>query len=206
MVSALPGFGGHVPEAIERIIPDAELTKTADWSGFSGNLSGDALLQPADPHFVDLGTKYYKLLIEEFGTDHMFQMDTFNEMQPSYTNMTLLRESNAAVYRAMVNADPEGVYIMQGWLFHESTWACVRMCGVWALAFAVALTFAKHAHENPYPAPIFVHFRFTLTRIVTLGTCTFSLIHCTLPFSRVLDKRAHQGVSVWCSPGKNAHP
>ena len=124
MVSALPGFGGHVPEAIERIIPDAELTKTADWSGFSGNLSGDALLQPADPHFVDLGTKYYKLLIEEFGTDHMFQMDTFNEMQPSYTNMTLLRESNAAVYRAMVNADPEGVYIMQGWLFHGGTYVC----------------------------------------------------------------------------------
>ncbi|EGD83338.1 lysosomal alpha-N-acetyl glucosaminidase [Salpingoeca rosetta] len=122
MVSALPGFAGHVPTAIKRIFPHANLTQTAGWANFNSTYSDVSLLQPTDPLFLQLGTKFYKMLIKAFGTDHVFQMDTYNEMQPSFTNMTLLAESNRVVYQAMANADPEAVYLMQGWLFHESYW------------------------------------------------------------------------------------
>lgn len=120
MISALPGFAGHVPATISRIYPNISLTRTRNWSRFNDTYSGLSLLDPTDPLFSKLGRKYYELLIKEFGTDHVFQMDTYNEMPPKTTNLTLLMKTNRAIYDTMIDADEHAVYLMQGWLFHES--------------------------------------------------------------------------------------
>ena len=48
----------------------------------------------------------------------MFNMDTYNEMSPSSTDLDFLADTNLAIYTAMASVDPDGIFLMQGWLFH----------------------------------------------------------------------------------------
>ena len=120
MINVLPGFAGHVPAGLARIYPNASYTRTAGWGNFNSTYSDDYLLEATDPLFVELGEKYYMMLISEFGTDHVYNADTYNEMNPSSTNLTFLADTNKAIYQAMANADKDAVFLMQGWLFHSS--------------------------------------------------------------------------------------
>ena len=119
MINVLPGFAGHVPAGLLRIYPNASYTRSAEWGHFGTTYSEDYLLEPTDKLFVNLGKKYYEILIGEYGTDHIFNADTYNEMQPSSTDLTFLKESNEAIYNAMTSADSDAVFLMQGWLFRN---------------------------------------------------------------------------------------
>ena len=119
MINVLPGFAGHVPKALKRVFPFANLTRNADWNNFGTNNSEDYLLEPSDPLFLILGKKYYELIIAEYGTDHVFNMDTYNEMNPSSTDLDFLADTNEAIYITMDSIDPGGIFLMQGWLFRS---------------------------------------------------------------------------------------
>ena len=125
MLNVLPGFSGHVPSGIKKIYPNASLVRNAEWGGFNQTYSEDYLLEPTDPLFQKLGTMFYQLLISQFGTDHMYNTDTYNEMDPSSTNLTFLADTNKAIYDAMVAVDKEAVFVMQGWLFHSGINKCL---------------------------------------------------------------------------------
>ena len=45
-----------------------------------------------------------------------------NEMEPKESDDAFLNASSAAVYAAMSGADPDAIWLMQGWLFHETFW------------------------------------------------------------------------------------
>ena len=76
--------------------------------------------------------------IKEFGTDHLYNCDTFNEMDPSSKNPDYIKQSARAIFQvvifgmsepiqrrqlislciqAMESEDSKAVWIMQGWLF-----------------------------------------------------------------------------------------
>lgn len=80
---------------------DANVTKSHPWNGFNSSYTGDILLEPTDPLFQTLGTAFYKTLIQTYGTDHFYNSDTFNEMDPSSHDPAYLAASNKAVYTAM---------------------------------------------------------------------------------------------------------
>lgn len=119
MSNALPGFSGHVPEGLKRVFPNAKLIRSAGWGNFNETYSQDYLLEPTDPLFMTLGTQFYQLLIAEYGTDHIYNADTYNEMNPSSTDLDFLADTNKAIYDAMAGVDKEAVFLMQGWLFHS---------------------------------------------------------------------------------------
>ena len=159
MTNVLPGFAGHVPAGIKRVYPNANLTKTADWGNFNSTYSGDYLLEPTDPLFTQLGTKYYQVLIGEFGTDHVFNADTYNEMNPSSADLTFLADTNSAIYKAMAGADKDAVFLMQGWLFH-SGWEGWKGWkggkggnegGIWDFTCSKYAHTHKHKHTALYP-------------------------------------------------------
>ena len=120
MINVLPGFAGHVPNALKLRFPNAKFIKNANWGHFNKTYSGDYLLEPTDPLFLELGKKFYQTLIDEYGTNHMFNSDTYNEMQPSSRDRSFLADTNKAIYDAMAAVDPEGIFVMQGWLFLNS--------------------------------------------------------------------------------------
>ncbi len=51
------------------------------------------------------------------GTDHVYNGDTFNEMQPKTSSTTYLAQASKAVHEAMASADEKAIWLMQGWLF-----------------------------------------------------------------------------------------
>ena len=120
MINILPGFAGHIPSALTRVYPNASVTHSAEWNRFGSNYSKDAFLQPDDPLFVKLGQKYYETLIGEYGTDHYYNADSFNEMDPSSNDDNFLATTNEKIYEAMASVDSQAVYLMQGWLFRFS--------------------------------------------------------------------------------------
>ena len=121
MIPVLPGFSGIVPGGLKRVFPSANLTRSSNWNRFGWIYSENYYLEPTDPHFKVLGTAFYKLLISEFGTDHVYNTDTYNEMDPSSADLEFLADTNQAIYQAMVAVDPQAVFMMQGWLFHYSS-------------------------------------------------------------------------------------
>lgn len=134
MVNVLPGFAGHIPAALSFQFLNSSYIQSKQWNKFGPQYTNDFLLEPTDPLFQTVGANYYKLLIDEFGTDHVYNCDTYNEMDPSSANPTFLADTNKAIYDAMTAVDEEAVFVMQGWLFHYSSKCCSgSLCtGAWA--------------------------------------------------------------------------
>ena len=113
MKPVLPAFSGHVPAALKRIFPSAKISRCHSWGGFAGTY----VLDPLDPLFVKIGAAFLKAQQAQFGTDHLYASDTFNEMHPPSTAPKYLARISSAVYRSMASADPKATWVMQGWMF-----------------------------------------------------------------------------------------
>jgi len=117
MKPVLPAFTGHVPPAMKDKYPMAALKKTNWGAGF-----GDVyILDPNDPLFTAIGTQYLQQQRSEFGTDHFYSADTFNENVPPTKDSTFLDDMSKKVFQSMAGADPAAVWVMQGWMFHYNS-------------------------------------------------------------------------------------
>lgn len=76
-------------------------TRLGGWSHFDCTYSCSYLLDPEDPMFQVIGTLFLKELIKEFGTDHIYSADTFNEMSPLSSDPAYLSRVSNAVFRSM---------------------------------------------------------------------------------------------------------
>ncbi|KAM6175280.1 alpha-N-acetylglucosaminidase [Erethizon dorsatum] len=119
MTPVLPAFAGHVPKAIARVFPQANVTQLGSWGHFNCSYSCSFLLAPGDPLFPLIGSLFLRELSREFDTDHIYGADTFNEMQPPSSDPAYLAAATAAVFEAMAAVDPDSVWLLQGWLFQH---------------------------------------------------------------------------------------
>lgn len=117
MTPVLPGFAGHVPMAITKLYPNVKISRLGDWGHFNQTYCCTYLLDFQELLFQSIGTAFIKEMQSEFGVDHVYNADSFNEMDPSSNDTDYIRSAGKAVYNAMVTADPKAVWLMQGWLF-----------------------------------------------------------------------------------------
>nr|XP_034181027.1 alpha-N-acetylglucosaminidase [Osmia lignaria] len=117
MTPVLPAFAGHVPRAFPRLFPKANVTKLSSWNQFSDKYCCPYLLTPTDPLFQQIGQQFLKTYIEEFGTDHVYNCDTFNENEPYTSELKFLKNVGHSIFAAMNSVDPNAIWLMQGWLF-----------------------------------------------------------------------------------------
>lgn len=116
MTPILQGFTGHVPVALKEKFPQAKFRRLPKWCGFPGT----TFVDPQDPLFVEVGKVFVEEQTRQFGTDHYYSSDTFIEMSPPSNDPAFLADMGRAVYAAMKAADPQAVWIMQGWIFHNN--------------------------------------------------------------------------------------
>ncbi|XP_041938265.1 alpha-N-acetylglucosaminidase [Alosa sapidissima] len=138
MMPVLPAFSGIVPPGITRLYPKSNVTKLNPWSHFNCTYSCAYLLDPRDPLFLRIGGLFLSQMVEQFGTDHIYSADTFNEMTPSSSDPAYLSSVSHAVFNTMTSVDPQAVWLMQGWLFVSDT-AFWRPAQVKALLHGVPL-------------------------------------------------------------------
>ncbi|MEQ8473690.1 MAG: alpha-N-acetylglucosaminidase [Marinoscillum sp.] len=128
MTPVLPAFTGHVPASFKQFFPAANLKKT-NW----GNGFGDTyILDANDPLFAEIGKKFLEMQKEIYGTDHLYTADTFNENEPPSDDPEYLGELSAKVFEGMKSADPDAIWVMQGWLFysHRDFWKAPQIKGL----------------------------------------------------------------------------
>jgi alpha-N-acetylglucosaminidase len=125
MKPVLGAFSGHVPSTFAMLFPDANVTKSPSWARFKqdGPWGGVSLLDPNDKYFREIGTKFIALQAATYGTDHIYNTDTYNEMNPPSADLQYLKGAAKSVFKGMTIADPLAVWLMQGWTFQEDFWA-----------------------------------------------------------------------------------
>ncbi|XP_023004465.1 alpha-N-acetylglucosaminidase [Cucurbita maxima] len=124
MTPVLPSFSGNVPAALTKRFPSADITRLGNWNSINADPSTCCtyLLNPSDPLFVKIGEAFIRQQIKEYGdvTD-IYNCDTFNENTPPTNDTSYISSLGASVYKAMVKADKDAVWLMQGWLFYSDS-------------------------------------------------------------------------------------
>lgn len=112
-----PGFAGFVPQALKRLYPDVNIVET-HWAGFK-----NWMLDPKQELFTKIGTMFIQEWEKEFGKNDYYLIDSFNEMEipfppkGSQERYDLLADYGNNVYTSLKNANPDAVWVMQGWMF-----------------------------------------------------------------------------------------
>jgi len=112
------GFAGFVPKGIARIYPKCTLHGTA-WGGFPPESQSVALM-PDDPLFAEIMKRYITQWKATFGEARYFLVDSFNEMELPKTGKPateLLATYGRRTFEAITGADPNAVWVLQGWMF-----------------------------------------------------------------------------------------
>lgn len=123
MVPALPAFAGHVPEELTKQFPAAKFTRSPNWGSFSDEFCCVYMLDAMDPLYLEIGKAFIeeqKKLYYDVTSTSLYQCDTYNEMDPDFTDLERLRAASGAVIKSMTAADPNAVWLMQGWLFVDA--------------------------------------------------------------------------------------
>ncbi|XP_001865888.2 alpha-N-acetylglucosaminidase [Culex quinquefasciatus] len=116
MILALPAFAGHLPVQFKAMFPQAKLNPVEVWNGFPAQYASPLFLDPVDPLFQKIGSKFVAKAIARYGTDHIYFSDPFNEIQPRSESARYLASAAAGIYQAMVDVDPLAVWLLQGWM------------------------------------------------------------------------------------------
>lgn len=112
MTPVLQGFTGHVPEVLVKKFPEMKAHRI-NWEGRFTTW----MLDPTDPLFQKLGTAWIEEQTKLFGTDHLYAADSFIEMDPPSGDLNYLGAAGRAIYNGMAKADPQAVWLLQGWTF-----------------------------------------------------------------------------------------
>ncbi|CAL1694792.1 unnamed protein product [Somion occarium] len=122
MTPVLPSFTGFVPRALATHYPNASIVTGGQWSGFESNLTDVSFLEPFDPLFAELQKSFILKQQAAYGNvSHVYTLDQYNENDPFSGDISYLRNVSSNTFSSLRAADPEAVWLMQGWLFFSSS-------------------------------------------------------------------------------------
>ncbi|KAK8159875.1 putative alpha-N-acetylglucosaminidase [Phyllosticta citribraziliensis] len=122
MTPVLPSFTGFVPRAISRVLPNATIVNGSQWNGFAPEYTNVTFLEPFDEAFTTLQKSFIEKQANVYGNvSHIYTMDQYNENDPYSGDLDYLRNVTYNTWKAFKAADPEAIWMMQGWLFYSNS-------------------------------------------------------------------------------------
>lgn len=118
MKPVLPAFAGHVPYELLRVYPNAKISRLSEWGGFGPEYRA-SFLDPMDPLFSKIQKAYLEEQEKQFGTDHIYGIDPFNEVDPPSWEPEYLQRVGKAIYKTLADVDNEAVWLQMTWLFYH---------------------------------------------------------------------------------------
>ena len=127
MTAIVPAFAGHVPEAFMRLYPNAR-TSTLLWGGETSpglpRESRSFLLHASEAElYREIGRRFITEYKNEYGSGEYYLADPFNELSVPQVGPARYSELQAFarnIYNGIEAGDPNGKWVMQGWLFANS--------------------------------------------------------------------------------------
>lgn len=128
MKPVLPAFAGHVPGALKRIFPEANIQNLGKWAGFAEEYRCH-FLNPEEALFATIQKQYIKEQTRLFGTDHIYGVDPFNEVDPPSWEPEYLSKVSADMYHTLTAADPKAEWMQMTWMFYfdRKDWTTPRV-------------------------------------------------------------------------------
>lgn len=117
MTPVYQGFAGFVPKAVKEHYPEVDMM-TTKWSGHESYM-----LSPVDSLFSVIGTEFIREWEKEFGKGKYYLIDSFNELdipfgeKGSQERHDKLQHYGKTIYNTLAAANPDAVWVMQGWMF-----------------------------------------------------------------------------------------
>jgi len=122
MEPIVPAFSGFVPAAYKHLYPDTRLLDVKGWCNFPDSCQS-YLLPPGSSDFTNIGKKFIEEYQRTYGKVHYYLADLFNENEApvsAATKQSELADFGKSVFDAINAGDPEGTWVMQGWLFYNN--------------------------------------------------------------------------------------
>lgn len=120
MTPIAPAFSGFVPEGFKRLYPQAQ-TFTMLWDSDMPREAKTFILHPGEKDlYREIGKRFIREYKEEFGPVEYYLADTFNELTVPVSaehRYEELAQFARTVYDSILAGDPNGKWVMQGWLF-----------------------------------------------------------------------------------------
>lgn len=117
MRPVLSGFSGHIPQYIADAYPAAKIKKNAQWHGFESTY----FLDPSEPLFAQIQQKFIEKQTALYGTDHLYAVDPFNEMDPQSWIGDYLMKTAYSIYESLAQADSCAKWVQSGWMFYRQS-------------------------------------------------------------------------------------
>ncbi len=125
MTPVLPAFAGHVPKRFAEMHPEADIQQLSAWCGFEPTY----FLNSADPLFAKIQKSFMDKEIALFGTDHIYGVDPFNEMDPPSWEPDYLANVARNIYTSLQQSDHQARWLQMTWVFYykRKSWTPERL-------------------------------------------------------------------------------
>ena len=122
MRPVLPGFNGHIPGELSDVLKTELKTSGTSWCNFAEECHC-TFLNPSDPHFTEIQKAYIEEQTAMYGTDHIYSLDAFNELDLPATDAETMAGISRRIYNSLEAADPEAKWVQMAWMFLSSIWS-----------------------------------------------------------------------------------
>ncbi len=117
MRPVLPAFAGHVPGALRDLFPDADIQALGSWAGFDEQYR-TYFLNSEDPLYGRIQRMFLEEQTRLFGTDHIYGIDPFNEVDPPSFEPDYLNKVTRHIYESLTAVDPEAEWLQMAWFLY----------------------------------------------------------------------------------------
>lgn len=125
MTPVLPAFAGHVPQQITELYPQADIKQLSPWCGFAPTY----FMNSTDSLFAVIQKKYLQKQTALYGTDHIYGLDPFNEMDPPSWEPDYLASVSKNIYESLRQVDADAQWLQMSWVFYykRAQWTPERL-------------------------------------------------------------------------------
>ena len=128
MQPVLPAFAGHVPAALKRVYPNIKTSRVSEWGGFADQYRC-TFLNPMDSLYAIIQKEYLTEQTRLYGTNHIYGIDPFNEIDPPSWDTDSLGMMAKHIYESVAAVDPKAIWLQMTWLFYADIkhWTTARI-------------------------------------------------------------------------------
>ena len=119
MTPVLPAFSGHVPGELKDLYPEAHIHQMSQWGGYDDRYRSH-FIEPMDSLYGVIQKKFLQKQTEMYGTDHIYGIDPFNEVDSPDWNEEFLTNVARRIYGSIAEVDPEATWLQMTWMFYHS--------------------------------------------------------------------------------------
>jgi alpha-N-acetylglucosaminidase len=117
MRPVLPAFAGHVPGALRELFPNADIQALGSWAGFDDQYR-TCFLNSEDPLYSRIQRMFLEEQTRLFGTDHIYGIDPFNEVDPPSFEPEYLNKVSQHIYESLTAVDPDAEWLQMAWFLY----------------------------------------------------------------------------------------